>query len=410
MYMLLMEADLTTLDLSSHQPAARPKTLRSWRAAWLKIHLWLGLALGLFLSIIGVTGSLLVFFHEIDEALNPKLRIVTAPAQGKAAWRPVDEIADAARKAIPVGSQLGFCYWPQRDDEAFLFYYQIKAPGSDGVETRHVFVDPYRAEVTGTRRWYAAGNPFDDAFVAFLFRLHYALLVRGTGDIAVGIIAILAFVSTVTGVVLWWPRNGKWRGAFTWKWPAKSERLNYDIHRLSGVFLLPVAIAVLLSGVYFNLPTQFRTVVELFSPLTNADKLRSAAPDGTPSVSLDDALEIVARRFPDGRVYALVPPQAPDSSVRIHQLFPVGWGIEGRRTIYIDRYKGDVLHVNDPLAGNGDGFVAWQWPLHSGYVFGWPGRIAVFLFGLSWPLIFVTGIIRWRQKRLARDAVALRRI
>ncbi|WP_157235582.1 PepSY domain-containing protein [Methylosinus sp. LW4] len=57
--------------------------------------------------------------------------------------------------------------------------------------------------------------------------------------------------------MLWWPRNGKWRDAFTRKWPAKSERLNYDIPRLSGVFLLPVALAVLLSGGYFNLPTQF---------------------------------------------------------------------------------------------------------------------------------------------------------
>lgn len=400
---------MTALDSRLQALTARRALLSNWRGIWLKIHLWLGLALGAFLSIIGVTGSALVFFHEIDEALNPELRIVAAPPQGKAAWRSVDEIAAAARKAIPAESQLGFCYWPQRDDEAFLFYYRVGASGSDNVETRHVFVDPYRAEVTGTRRWYAAENPLDDAFVAFVFKLHYALLVRGTGDIAVGTIAVLAFVSTVTGVVLWWPRNGKWRGAFTWKWPAKSERLNYDIHRLSGIFLLPVALAVLLSGVYFNLPQQFRAAVELFSRLTTAEKLRSAASEGRQGVSLDEALNITANRFPDGRVYAFVPPQTPDGSIRIQQLFPIGWGVEGRRTIYIDRYKGDVLHVNDPLAGDGDGFIAWQWPLHSGYVLGWPGRILVFLFGLSWPLVFVTGVVRWLQKRRARGVVAQRK-
>ncbi|PWB80387.1 MAG: hypothetical protein C3F11_18050 [Methylocystaceae bacterium] len=149
------------------------------------------------------------------------------------------------------------------------------------------------------------------------------------------------------------------------------------------------------------LPTiDIGAAVELFSQLAKAEDLRSG-PETQSRVSLDEALAIAARRFPDGRVYAFVPPQPQNGSYAVYQLFPIGWGFEGRRTIYVDRFRGDVLHVNDPLSGDGDGFIAWQWPLHSGYVLGWPGRIAVFLFGLSWPLVFVTGVIRWLQKRRA---------
>jgi uncharacterized iron-regulated membrane protein len=384
-------------------PARRLSFLRSWRDVWLKIHLWLGLALGLFLSVIGLTGSALVFFQEIDQALNPELRIVAAPPQGRSAWRPLEDIAEAARKGIAGNATLGFSYWPQSDDQAFLFYYRLPVAGAQKPQTWHVFVDPYEAKVTGARLWRDPENVFRGSFVRFLFDLHYDLLWPVTGDIVVGVMAVLAFVSTLTGVYLWWPRNGKWRNAFTMKWPARAERVTYDLHRLSGIFLLPVALAVLMSGVYFNLPDQFRAIVEAFSTLTKPQTIRSVA-EGGGRITLDDAVAIAAKRFPDGRVYATVQPASDTAPYVVNQLFPIGFGLDGRRTLFVDRYRGEILHVNDPLSGDGDGFMAWQWPLHSGYVAGWPGRIAVFLFGLSWPLVFVTGTIRWRHKSGARRA------
>jgi len=392
---------MTEVSLAS-PPLTRRRGVapKSWRDVWLKVHLWLGLALGLFLSVIGLTGSALVFFQEIDEALEPALRIVAAPPQGRAAWRPLEDIAEAARRAIPADAALGFTYWPQSDDEAFLFYYRVKTQTSETPETWHVFVDPYRAEATGTRLWRTPESPFKGAFVRFIFDLHYQLLLSQTGDLVVGIMALLAFVSTLTGVYLWWPRNGKWRNAFTMKWPAKAERLTYDLHRLAGLFLLPVAIAVLMSGLYFNLPQQFRAVVELFSKLASVETARSVS--GGERVTLDQAVDVAARRFPGARIYSVSMPAPRGGPYLVSHLFPIGFGLEGRRAVFVDQRDGEVLRVNDPLSGDGDGFMAWQWPLHSGYVAGWPGRIAVFLFGLSWPLVFVTGVIRWLHKRGAR--------
>lgn len=72
---------------SAHQHAAgvdeERGTLprRSWRQLWLSIHLYLGLFIGALLVILGLTGSIAVFWAEIDEWLNPELLTVTVPEQ-----------------------------------------------------------------------------------------------------------------------------------------------------------------------------------------------------------------------------------------------------------------------------------------------------------------------------------------
>ena len=69
---------------------------------------------------------------------------------------------------------------------------------------------------------------------------------------------------------------------------------------------------------------------------------------------------------------------------------------------------GEILKVYDRGTGSGgDVFLDWQWPLHSGHAFGWTGRILVFLSGLACPILYVTGVIRWLQKRRVKKHLAL---
>ena len=53
------------------------------RKAWLASHRWLGLVLGAFFVLLGLTGSLLVFYTELDTALNPAV-----------AWQDVTTVLD----------------------------------------------------------------------------------------------------------------------------------------------------------------------------------------------------------------------------------------------------------------------------------------------------------------------------
>lgn len=82
------------------------------------------------------------------------------------------------------------------------------------------------------------------------------------------------------------------------------------------------------------------------------------------------------------------------------------WNISAQTTyrdFAVDQYSGDILNIYDRGTGSiGDVFLDWQWPLHSGHAFGWTGRILVFLSGLACPILYVTGVIRWMQKRKAK--------
>ena len=51
------------------------------RRSLLTLHQWVGLAAGLFLVVIAVSGSALVFENEIDRALNPSTSFVTPGGQ-----------------------------------------------------------------------------------------------------------------------------------------------------------------------------------------------------------------------------------------------------------------------------------------------------------------------------------------
>jgi uncharacterized iron-regulated membrane protein len=59
-----------------------------------KVHLWLGLSLGALFVLLGLTGSVLVFYTEIDRQLNPALAVAAAPPD----W---DQAVRTLRTAFP---------------------------------------------------------------------------------------------------------------------------------------------------------------------------------------------------------------------------------------------------------------------------------------------------------------------
>lgn len=76
------------------------------RKFWLDVHLYLALTVGFLFVLLGLSGSLNVFYLELDRLLNPELRI----EQTQGPYRPLDEIMASVRAAHPgrTGSWLLF--------------------------------------------------------------------------------------------------------------------------------------------------------------------------------------------------------------------------------------------------------------------------------------------------------------
>ena len=384
--------------------------LKARRKQWLTVHLWLGLALGLFLAIFGITGSILVFYTELDELLNPNLLTVSVPST-PTPFNRLDKIIDAGKLAMPELAKLTFVFYPRNGKASVKLSYTLPL-ANDVAENWEVYVNPYTAQVIGKRLKASSDSLIPKTFIGLVFELHYALLLgEDLGYTVVGIMGVLLIISVLTGLILWWPLTGKWRQALTIKRKASTERLNFDLHKTAGFYTTVVLVPVLFSGVYMDIPERVVPVLELFSPVTYRYWFQSHPPANPKPITLPEAVAIADQRYPTGRpdwLYAATQPTSTYTVCKDGVREQGSW--LHRRCVVVDQYSGKILDVDDPTIGTaGEVFTHWQWPLHSGQAFGWTGRILVFLSGLACPVLFVTGVIRWWQKRQVKQFKERRR-
>ena len=382
--------------------------LKTRRKLWLKVHLWLGLILGFFLSLFGLTGSILVFYEEINELLYPAYMTVSASAQGKKTFQPFANIIASATAKMPENAKLGGVQYPKSPTRAYQFTYRVPVANHNQPDEWRLFINPYSAKPLGTLLIKKSEDIFPTMLMPIVFRLHFALLAGETGGIIVGIMGVTLIFSVLTGLILWWPFTGKWRRVLTIKRHTSVERFNHDLHQSFGFYSSLPLLLILISGIYMNLPEQFMTVVKLFSPATEnfADNPKSILVKNAKPIGLASALNSARHHFPEGRINWLSVADGKDGVYVISLIdLPNLSQFWSERRIIVDQYSGKILKVQDPSNRKSAGqiFVDWQWSLHSGKAFGWTGRILVFLSGLACPVLFVTGVIRWLQKRKAQQ-------
>jgi len=401
--------------------SARLRRLKSRRQTWLRVHLYLGLFVGAVLAVVGFTGGILVFYEELQDVLNAEQIRIQAPPASQRQLCPLDDIIAAAETIKPPGSRLDKLYYPRHADTAYKLLYHQPAPahaesGEQG-DGYYVFVNPYNAQATGKQLWHPYQRYWGRPLVSFIMQLHYCLLLDTPGVIFVGIVSAFAIISILTGLIVWWPLTGNFRTALTIKPRASLVRFNFDLHKIVGVYSAAVFLVVVFSGVYFNLPEQVNVLVKQFSPLQRPNawegmesaKIHSRSIPGTTAITPGQAEAIARHQYPNGQMWML---SAPADGQGIYYV----WKRDvtelsrfiGYREIAIDQYSGEILKRYDSGSGSaGDLFLDWQWPLHSGHAFGWPGRILVLLSGLACPVLYATGVIRWLQKRRAKSAAAV---
>lgn len=134
-----------SLNLAPEQK--RRERLKAQRRLWLDIHLYIGLVAGSMLVVIGLTGSLLVFWQEIDEWLEPAMFTSAPPPEGEAAFRPLSEIRATLQAALPAGAKAGGVAYPRNESGCYKIYYENPATG----DTRRLCIDPYKPSSSATK-------------------------------------------------------------------------------------------------------------------------------------------------------------------------------------------------------------------------------------------------------------------
>jgi uncharacterized iron-regulated membrane protein len=217
------------ITLSTAAAERTPSSSRLYRAVW-RWHFYAGLFVAPFLVVLALTGLVMVYGGSIETFLGKKYHV--APGGERLS---VVQQALAAQDAIPHGTVTMYVS-PPTDDRAGVFL--VNADNVDHV----VSVDPHDGKILGTiekqKTWfYWADN------------IHGTLLIGDVGDRLQEIAAGLGIVMVLTGLYLWWPRDG--RGLSSVLIPnlwAKGRRLWKELHVTAGFYISVVLLFFLVSG------------------------------------------------------------------------------------------------------------------------------------------------------------------
>lgn len=357
------------------------------RKAIFQIHLWTGIAAGLYAIFIGITGSLLVIHSELRES---RIRVAT-PA---ATRLPVESILERASAAFP-GQRIGTLLLPWDERDAYVGW----------AGPTQFAVDPS----TG------AMLPIEGAggFWRTVERLHSNFTFARTGRLWIGIGGLVMVAMCLTGIVIWWPGRANWKRSIGVDWGAGWKRINWDLHSATGFWGFAFMLLLSITGAYFTWPAVFRNAVASVMPLARPSMQAPKSNPAPRAQPLDIAtLAAIATREVPGRRPASV--YLGETALTFN--FPEDSPTNYRATsaILVDRYSGEIL-ARDlyEMRSVGDQTVAWIAPLHVGsFADGSSWRLAVktiyFLGGLVLPFLFVTGFIMWWNrvvsKRLGRTA------
>lgn len=352
------------------------------------LHRYAGLSLGALLCLIGLTGSTLVFDHALDELLNPTL--VTPISKTAASWQQVidqAELAMGGQRAvrINVSRQAGSPHTVRFDTAA-------NQPGPTEVS-----VSPATGEVLAVRIW-------GKYTMTWLYRLHYTLLAGKTGKYIVGSAGVVLLFFVISGLILWWPKRARFKKSLRVNTQKGPFRLHYDLHKVVGIYTLPVVLVIAFSGVSLVFFSSIKAAVSLVLPVEKPPVF-SITPNGQP-LPIDEITERAQSVWPASRLLRIYLPKTDTEPYRLAFNQPgEPWHAHSATQVYIDPYSGETLWVNDILkAKAGDAFMGWQFPLHNGDALGLAGRIIVLISGLLPSLFFITGVYMWLFKRRKRRA------
>jgi uncharacterized iron-regulated membrane protein len=227
----------------------RPQSL--WvRRAIFQIHLWTGIAAGLYILVVSVTGSVLVFRVELSRAFTPPPIIV------KVSGSPFSEAAltDIVRRAYP-GYQVTQVFISEKDPTRPAEVWFERR----GSKKQQLF-DPY----TGADLGPAITLGFRT--VSWMLDLHDNLLAGQTGRLVNGIGGLFLTLLCLTGTVIWWPGIKTWHRGLLLRWSVNWKRLTWDLHNVVGFWTFALVFIWAFTGVYLVFQQAFAAVVDYLQP------------------------------------------------------------------------------------------------------------------------------------------------
>ncbi|MGY5850621.1 PepSY-associated TM helix domain-containing protein [Salegentibacter sp. F14] len=336
----------------------------------LKYHSWFGLIAGLFLLIMGISGSILVFHKQIDSWIfkNQYQENYSGPQQLDQAIKNVQKNYpgwDTRVKQFNPGKVLIFDLRNQKQ-RAYLFVHPVSGKILKEVDTsKH--------------------------FTSWLLKLHYSLHLGVIGRIIVLLIGILFFLSLLTGIILY--RKSIWKVlAFSVRLNHHKKRSMYSsLHRYIGVWALLLNLVLVITGIVLA----YTVAKAGLNPLP--------APSG-PSIeiSMNESLKEIEMDYPRFTPTYIRLPLRQDGDITVFGRFsqdPFFYS-EFYNYIRLDHRTAEITSVKKVRQSSfSEKLASTVMPLHYAEFGGLTVKILYSFIGLSGPFLSITGFLIWLKGR-----------
>jgi len=364
------------------------------RSTWFTVHRWLGVGLGLWFALVGLSGAILVFEDPIDAWLNP--RLLTTNSRG--AHLSAQTIVERAEAVYPLGlvEKIRF---PAADGDVYRLTMPVK-PRRVGAERIEATFDPVSGTFLGARSLESLGIAPPD-ILRTLYEFHRNVLLGNAGSNIVGIAGLLLLTSAITGFVLAAPRTRAALKRIVWINPrASATRIAYDFHRSTGIVFAVTLLLATLTGATLVYVNYVRDLVSVFSKVAPFPIVPWQQQSGREPLQLDRVIADVRQRFPE---HSLLEVHGSPRQIAGHLYYlkkPGDVHRLGDTIAWINPLSGEMMVERSPRTRTaGEGFMHWLFPLHSGTAFGMPGMIAMSATGAAPLLMVLTGLWVWLRKR-----------
>ncbi|WP_116133661.1 PepSY domain-containing protein [Tropicimonas sp. IMCC34043] len=352
-------------------------------------HLVTGVAAGLVILVMSVTGALLAFETQITRWADPKVTPAAAmlPAEALGAIALAESGGKASTLTLSADATRPAAAGWGRGEQILLDPYTGAALGA-GPEGVHAFF----GAVTQIHRWLV---PLFD---------------RQTGGAITGAANLLFLFLLVSGVVLWWPRAWKARLLrnqilFRHGLPNAKAR-DYNWHHVLASWAAIPLVLIVLSGVVISYPWASRLVFAAYGETASAGGGRpGGAPGGgapaviAPGVGLQAALDNAASQVPDWNRLTLTLPKAGDDKITVMADTGTGHQPARQTTLTFAATDGTLLGQKG-IADQTPATRARIWLrfVHTGEVYGVVGQAIAALASLAAAVLVWTGLaLAWRR-------------
>lgn len=219
------------------------------------IHLYLSIPFGLIITVVCLTGAILVFEDEVTVMLKHDLYYVTDVKDGRRAG--LDELLHRTDSVLPY--DVGITGITVYGDSLRTCKVSLSYP-----RRAALFIDPYSGEIKGKND----KIPFFD----YVLRMHRWLLDDRTEDIPftigrriVGVSVLVFVVILLSGAVIWIPKSRKsLKARLSVLFTKGLRRFLYDIHVSAGFYSLAVLLVLSVTGLTWSFPVYRSFVYDVF--------------------------------------------------------------------------------------------------------------------------------------------------